>query len=66
MKGPQFLNYVQPLVEVLRSVGGSGATADVIDQVISYMKIPDAVVEKTISSGASRVRNQTNGQECIL
>lgn len=58
MKGPQFLNYVKPLVEVLRNIGGSGPTADVIDQVISYMKIPDAVVEETISSGASRVRNQ--------
>jgi restriction system protein len=58
MKGPQFLNYVKPLVEVLRNVGGSGATADVIDQVISYMKIPDSIVEETISSGASRVRNQ--------
>lgn len=58
MKGPQFLSYVKPLVEVLRNIGGSGATADVIDQVISYMKIPDYVVEETISSGASRVRNQ--------
>lgn len=58
MKGPHFLNYVKPLVEVLRNVGGSGTTADVIDQVISYMKIPDSVVEETIASGASRVRNQ--------
>lgn len=58
MKGPQFLNYVKPLVEVLRNVGGSGATADIIDQVISHMKIPDSVIEETISSGASRVRNQ--------
>ncbi len=58
MKGPQFLNYIKPLVEVLRNVGGSGATADVIDQVIAFMKIPDSVVEETISSGASRVRNQ--------
>lgn len=58
MKGPQFLSYVKPLVEVLRNIGGSGATADVIDQVISSMKIPDSIVEETISSGASRVRNQ--------
>lgn len=58
MKGPQFLSYVKPLVEVLRNIGGSGATADVIDQVISYMKIPENMVEETISSGASRVRNQ--------
>lgn len=58
MKGPRFLNYVKPLVEVLRSIGGSGSTADVIDQVISYMKIPDQILDETISSGASRVRNQ--------
>jgi len=58
MKGPQFLVYVKPLVEVLRNSGGSGSTADVIDQVIEHMNIPDAEVEETISSGASRVRNR--------
>ncbi len=58
MKGPQFLIYIRPLVEVLRNIGGSGSTADVIDQVIEYMNIPDEEVAKTISSGASRVRNQ--------
>lgn len=58
MKGPQFLVYIRPLVEVLRNSGGSGSTADVIDQVIDHMKIPDEEVEQTISSGASRVRNR--------
>jgi restriction system protein len=58
MKGPQFLKYLRPLVEVLRNIGGSGSTADVIDQVIEYMKIPEGEVEITIASGASRVRNQ--------
>lgn len=58
MKGPQFLQYLRPLVEVLRNIGGSGATADVIDQVIEYLKIPEEEVEITIASGASRVRNQ--------
>ncbi len=58
MKGPQFLIYFRPLIEVLKNIGGSGPTADVIDQVITYMKISDREVEETISSGASRVRNQ--------
>jgi len=58
MKGPRFLIYLRPLVEVLRNIGGSGTTADVIDQVIEYMKIPEGEVAKTIASGASRVRNQ--------
>jgi restriction system protein len=57
MKGPQFLIYIRPLVEVLRNSGGSGSTADIIDQVIDHMNIPDEEVEQTISSGASRVRN---------
>ena len=58
MKGPHFLIYVQPLIEVLKSNGGSGATSDIIDQVIEVMGISDEEVEETISSGASRVRNQ--------
>ena len=58
MKGPRFLIYLRPLVEVLRNIGGSGTTADVIDQVIEYMKIPEGEVAKTIASGVSRVRNQ--------
>ena len=36
MKGPQFLIYIRPLVEVLRNSGGSGSTADIIDQVINF------------------------------
>lgn len=58
MKGPQFLVYIGPLIEVLRNSGGYGSTADVIDQVIDHMSIPDKEVEQTISSGASRVRNR--------
>lgn len=58
MKGPQFLIYISPLVQVLRNSGGSGSTADVIDQVIEFMDIPDEEVEQIISSGASRVRNR--------
>jgi restriction system protein len=58
MKGARFLVYLRPLVEVLRNTGGSGSTADVIDQVIEYMKIPEGEVAKTIASGVSRVRNQ--------
>ncbi len=58
MKGSQFLIYIPPLVEVLRNIGGSGSTADVIDQVIEHMNISDEEVEKTITSGASRIRNR--------
>jgi len=58
IQGPQFLVYIKPIIEVLKNAGGSGSTADIIDQVIEYMKIPDSEVEKTIASGGSRVRNR--------
>lgn len=58
MKGPQFLIYIRPLIEVLKNNGGSGITSDIIDQVIDYMNIPEEKLAETISSGASRVRNQ--------
>jgi restriction system protein len=58
MKGPQFLVYIQPLIEVLKNNGGSGTTSDIIYQVIETMEIPDKEVAKTIYSGASRVRNR--------
>ena len=50
--------YIRPLVEVLQNTGGSGITSDIIDQVIEYMNIPEEILAETISSGASRVRNQ--------
>jgi len=58
MKGSGFLIYIRPLIEVLKNNGGTGTTADIIDQVIDYMEIPDEEIEVTISSGASRVRNR--------
>ena len=58
VKGPQFLKYIKPLLEALKASGGSGTTADMIDQVIEDLGIPDSEVEITIPSGSSRVRNQ--------
>lgn len=58
MKGPQFLKYFNPILHVLREMGGAGNTAEVIDRVITYLDIPDSEVEELIPSGPSRVRNR--------
>jgi len=58
MKGPQFLTYINPVLKVLKDMGGAGATSEVIDSVIEYLKIPDSEVEKTIVSGQSRIKNR--------
>lgn len=58
MKGPQFLTYVNPLLETLRENGGSGNVGDVIDKVIERLKLSEEVVSKPLPSGGSRVKNR--------
>lgn len=57
-KGPQFLNFFVPVMEVLKELGGSGKPAQVTDLVIEKLNIPQEELEETIKSGASRIRNQ--------
>ncbi|MBS1651630.1 MAG: restriction endonuclease [Bacteroidetes bacterium] len=58
MKGPQFLIYINPILNTLKDMGGAGVTSEVIDSIIDKLKISDAEVEETINSGQSRVRNR--------
>jgi restriction system protein len=57
-KGPQFIRFFKPIIEVLKELGGSGTVSEVIDRVIEKMKIPESEQEKTLKGGQSRVRNQ--------
>jgi restriction system protein len=57
-KGPEFLRFCIPIVEVLRVLGGSGRPAEVTDLVIERMNIPEAEQEVTNKNGGSRIRNQ--------
>ena len=57
-KGPEFLRFCIPVVEVLRELGGSGRPAEVTDLIIERMNIPEAEQEVTNKNGSSRVRNQ--------
>lgn len=58
MKGPQFLTYTVPILEVLKENGGAGSTAEIIDKVIEKLKIPEEEVSKTVPSGESSVRKR--------
>ncbi len=57
-KGPEFLRFFIPVVDVLRELGGSGRPAEVTDLVLERMNISEAEQEVTLKSGGSRVRNQ--------
>jgi restriction system protein len=57
-KGPQFIRFFRPIIEVLKETGGSGTAAEVLDHVIEKMSISESEQLVTNKNGQSRVRNQ--------
>lgn len=66
VKGPQFIRFFKPVIEVLKETGGSGTAAEVIDRAIEKMKISEKEQEATNKDGQSRVRNQVNWARLYL
>lgn len=58
MKGPQFVTYMIPILEVLKENGGAGDTSEIIDKVIDKLQIPEEAVAQMNNSGQSTVRNR--------
>ena len=59
-KGPQFITYMKPIINVLRDMGGAGKSSEVIDEVIQLLKIPDEKIQITNKNGGSKVKNRIN------
>ncbi len=57
-KGPKFIRFFNPILNVLNELGGSGNSGEVKDLVIEKMGIPESELEEKLKSGASRIRNQ--------
>jgi restriction system protein len=65
-KGPQFIRFFKPVIEVLKESGGSGTAGEIIDQTIEKMNISEKEQEATNKNGQSRVRNQVNWARLYL
>ncbi len=65
-KGPQFIRFFKPVIEVLRETGGSGTAAEIIDRAIEKMKISEKEQQATNKNGQSRVKNQVNWARLYL
>jgi restriction system protein len=59
-KGPQFLRFVVPIIESLRSLGGSGTAQEAVEAVITAVGIPEREQGITLRNGTSRVVNQVH------
>lgn len=56
--GSQFAQYINPLLAVLRALGGSARAAEARAAVAELLKVEDLVLEERMSSGQSRFDNQ--------
>ncbi len=64
--GPQFIRFLNPIIEVIREFGGSGTSSEVTDQVIERLKIPEKEQSVILKSGQSRVYNQVHWARMYL
>ena len=65
-KGPQFIRFLTPIIEVLREIGGSGTSSEVTDKVIERLAIPDEELAIVLKSGQRRVPNQVHWARMYL
>ena len=63
---PQHFKYLNPILEVLQAIGGSGKSSEVIDLVIGKLNISDEELLKTVESGQQKVINQIHWAKLML
>lgn len=59
-KGPEFIRFFQPILEVLKTLDGSGTAGEVVDKVIEKMGISDEELAVQNKNGGSRIKNQVH------
>ena len=57
-EGAQFLHYFGPLLDALRSLGGSGTPDEVVERIAADLRLSDDLQNELLPSGESRYRNQ--------
>jgi restriction system protein len=57
-KGSQFAQYINPLLVVLKELGGSARSAEAKTAVADHLGLSDEVLEARLESGSSRFDNQ--------
>jgi restriction system protein len=60
IKGPEFIRFFRPILEVLRELGGSGTASEIVDRSLEIAKVTEAEQEAVNKNGLSRVKNQVH------
>lgn len=59
-RGPEFIRFFRPILEVLRELGGSGTASEIVDRSLELAKVSEAEQEAVNKNGLSRVKNQVH------
>lgn len=59
-KGPEFIRFFRPILEVLLELGGSGTASEIVDRSLEIAKVSEAEQEAVNKNGLSRVKNQVH------
>lgn len=59
-RGPEFIRFFQPILEVLRELGGSGTASEIVDRSLEIAKVSEVEQEAVNKNGLSRVKNQVH------
>ena len=65
-EGAQFLRYFEPILDALRSLGGSGTPDEVVERIAQDLKISDDFQNELLPSGQPRFRNQVAWARLLL
>jgi len=63
---PLHLRYWIPIIEVLKSLGGSGKAAEVADLVVEKLEISEKELSDTLQNGTSKIYNQISWARFFL
>lgn len=56
----EFVKWMGPTLDALRSLGGSGKPREVVDLIAEHLKISDEKLDETLKSGQTRYYNQVH------
>jgi len=59
-KGPEFIRFFRPILEILRESGGSGTASEIVDRSLEIANISEAEQATVNKNGLSRVKNQVH------
>ena len=57
-EGALFVRYFGPLLDALRTLGGSGAPSEVVEQIATDLELSDELQNELLDSGSPRFPNQ--------